>query len=405
MKKIIVMLMVSVLSLLVFGCTASQTTSPDGVDLPQPAGSDSALAGQGYAAGTYDHTYQLYNNFRPDGSMVSYLVENGNWVYLGDLRLGSRVHQSNLDLEVIGVSTDPQYPGAAIRLSTECREYSINFDNLGQYTITPDGHNPDIFSVPLSLPQPIRQIAGTDDAITIHSTSSSVAWFTLHCDEVAPVSCTNGAINPPACNACSTGQILSNGQCVVPCANGAINPPVCNTCSAGQVLSNSSNGQCATPSATTTTARLYQFNVSVVDEYPRDNFIDRRIITLNGERSPPLSGGIPHTYSDGSVVWFEGYGIYGNFSTNSVGSVNTTISFTNPNCVGLSNRGDLYFNSGYMVTNGIEREGNLIEKIRYLNRAGQSIVLPHINFTSRGSRGFISSNFLSRDFHFDVICT
>ena len=189
MKKIIVMLMVSVLSLLVFGCTASQTTSPDGVDLPQPAGSDSALAGQGYAAGTYDHTYQLYNNFRPDGSMVSYLVENGNWVYLGDLRLGSRVHQSNLDLEVIGVSTDPQYPGAAIRLSTECREYSINFDNLGQYTITPDGHNPDIFSVPLSRPQPIRQIAGTDDAITIHSTSSSVAWFTLHCDNELIANC------------------------------------------------------------------------------------------------------------------------------------------------------------------------------------------------------------------------
>src|SRR3989344_1961643 len=204
MKKIIVMLMVSVLSLLVFGCTASQTTSPDGVDLPQPAGSDSALAGQGYAAGTYNHEYQLYNNLNSDGSVTSYMVDKGNWVYLGQFSATSPpVRNGDLSLELLSFSAS----SFELELETSCREYGITYDTNGGYTITSDDLTPsnlDQFTVPINRAQPIRQIAGTDDAITIHSTSSSVAWFTLHCDDA------------PSAIIGSTIQSGSNSQAFIP---------------------------------------------------------------------------------------------------------------------------------------------------------------------------------------------
>ena len=64
--------------------------------------------------------------------------------------------------------------------------------------------------------------------------------------------CTNGAINPPSCNTCTSDKVLSNAQCVVCanggclnniCSNGATNPPMCDTCPAGKLFVNGSCGQ------------------------------------------------------------------------------------------------------------------------------------------------------------------
>jgi hypothetical protein len=190
MKKFMVVLLFSILSLLVFGCSkVQQTNNSEGTDLPLPAGTDSALAGQGYATETYDNEYQLYNNFRLDGSMTSYLVENGRWVYLGSLSNGQQASRSSSDFSVT-VIRDVQSQSPGLKLETSCRDYKIYFDSSGNYIINQGSSGSitsDQFTASLRRPQPIRQISGTDDAITIHSTSSNVAWFTLHCDEESSV--------------------------------------------------------------------------------------------------------------------------------------------------------------------------------------------------------------------------
>ena len=51
--------------------------------------------------------------------------------------------------------------------------------------------------------------------------------------------CNNLASNAPECNICPSGLVMQNNQCV--CANGALNPMACNQCPIG---SNMTNGVC-----------------------------------------------------------------------------------------------------------------------------------------------------------------
>jgi|GEM_PF-4099974 len=236
-------MVVVIVGLIVFACTQRSGDSKT-ADLPKPAGSGSAIAGQGYSTGSYDHEYQLYNNWYQDGSVTSYLVENGNWVYLDTLdasgaqsnAVGSRVTYGDLTFKVLN---------HGVELDTPCDTYSVAFGS-GKY-----GFASTRASLTMSVSsgaQPIQQITGSQDAVTIHNTFPGVGWFTLHCDNAAvaaPVptpTMASGCINNTAMvNYTSTGirteincqggsstggygplGTCSNGQCVAPnCATGA----------------------------------------------------------------------------------------------------------------------------------------------------------------------------------------
>ncbi|GEM_PF-4582493 len=178
---------VAIVGIIVLVWSAKSPSMMSSVNLPTPAVSDSALAGQGYSTGTYGHEYQLYNSFSSDGSVVSYLVDNGNWIYL-DTRDASGI-QSNAPgsyatysgLLFTNLNPPPSPFSSMIELKSSCKDYIIKFGSSG-FEINSTGVS-DSFIVSSNGPQPIRQIAGTDDAITIHSHSQQVSWFTLHCDE------------------------------------------------------------------------------------------------------------------------------------------------------------------------------------------------------------------------------
>ncbi|MBS3116384.1 hypothetical protein J4421_02185 [Candidatus Woesearchaeota archaeon] len=180
--RIIFLLSAIVTSLFLIGCISQQ---PAG--LPPPAGSDTALAGQGFATGTYDHEYQLYNRFSADGSVFIYLVADGGipgqWDPLGRLRVGEEVTRGTFTLTVLPRGQE-KTPGNRLRLDSDCAGYNIEFDNAGNYWITTLSGVVDQFSVPLNTARLPRQISGTNDAIRIYRSSSSVAWFTLHCDAI-----------------------------------------------------------------------------------------------------------------------------------------------------------------------------------------------------------------------------
>lgn len=57
--------------------------------------------------------------------------------------------------------------------------------------------------------------------------------------------CSNGAVasSYPACDSCPSGQALVNGTCQANCTNGATNPPQCNACELGFTY-NSASGKC-----------------------------------------------------------------------------------------------------------------------------------------------------------------
>jgi len=197
-------LLLAVITVFLAGCAVN---GPEG--LPAPAGSDAAIAGRGFATGTYDREYQLYNMFYADGSVISYLVENGNWNYLGQLNVGAEVGRGTSTLAVLS-RREGNTPGSRLRLNSDCSEYNLEFDDTGNYWITSSAGAVDRFAVPLNTGQPIRQIAGTNDAITIHTTSSGVAWFTLHCD------LSGGQPAPPAAvcgnNIVETGEVCDGSS-------------------------------------------------------------------------------------------------------------------------------------------------------------------------------------------------
>ena len=188
MKKLILLGLLITVTLMLIGCTSQQ---PEG--LPAPAGSDAAIAGQGFATGTYDRGYQLYSHIYSNGFLDSYLVENGIWNYLGNSGVGAKVSSGAFTLTVLprreGNLRDP---GSRVRLNSACSGYTIEFqrgNRMGTFWITTPAGVMDNFRVRVNTPQPVHQILGTNDAITIHNIGQSVAptrddvvWFTLHCD-------------------------------------------------------------------------------------------------------------------------------------------------------------------------------------------------------------------------------
>ena len=181
MKKLILFGLLITAALMLAGCASQQ---PEG--LPAPAGSDAAIAGQGFATGTYDREDQLYNRIFSDGTLDVSLVENGNWFSLGRLNAGSSASRGDLRLTAwlfqVPVLT-------SLRLdSSVCSSYKVDFDDRGRYTVFRiSGTGVQEISVPVdsfivNRRQSIRQIPGTDDAITIHLSTSRSSWFTLHCD-------------------------------------------------------------------------------------------------------------------------------------------------------------------------------------------------------------------------------
>jgi len=199
-------MVVVIVGLIVFACTQRSGDSKT-ADLPKPAGSGSAIAGQGYSTGSYDHEYQLYNNWYQDGSVTSYLVENGNWVYLDTLdasgaqsnAVGSRVTYGDLTFKVLN---------HGVELDTPCDTYSVAFGS-GKY-----GFASTRASLTMSVSsgaQPIQQITGSQDAVTIHNTFPGVGWFTLHCDNAAVAAQPAPTPTPAPTQACTDsdgGQVL-----------------------------------------------------------------------------------------------------------------------------------------------------------------------------------------------------
>lgn len=210
-NKIIFLLSIAVISLFLFGCSSQQ---PEG--LPEPAGTGSALAGQGFATGVYDREYQLYNRMNADGSVSVSLVQGENWISLGRLTTGQGASSVAADLTVSALPmTQPvssSMTGRRLRLdSATCNDYDIEFNSNGNYLVTQfwsGGSLQDSFVVPRNRAQPIRQIAGTNDAITVHLTTSRASWFTLHCDRgtIAPT-----PIPTPVGNLCGN-SILESGE-------------------------------------------------------------------------------------------------------------------------------------------------------------------------------------------------
>ena len=197
MKKIIILSLLAVMFLVLAGCAVQQ---PEG--LPPPADSDAALVGQGFATGSYDRTYQFYNTFRLGSNYVSVnLVKDRSFKWLGNLRLGDTATVA-ADTGEVTITVLPrllEVPGsgsfgARLLLDTACSDYAVEFNNVGDVEISApyDGGRGNLvyetLRVPVLLGQPLRQIRGTNDAITIHSTGGrpgsrfASSWFTLHCD-------------------------------------------------------------------------------------------------------------------------------------------------------------------------------------------------------------------------------
>lgn len=230
MKNKLTFIVVMVISIFLFGCTAQQPVGgPEGVDLPEPAGSDSALAGQGFSTGSYDHTYQLYNS-PPVGQYINtYFVQSNpfRWVkvnYDNGGQIGGRGTVGDLTLLRVARTTGSDTTGMKLELDTNCRDYSIEVDgNSRTYWITSSGGSTDTFTIPNSNPQPIRQIVGTNDAITIHSTQSRLAWFTLHCDDVVCTE-TDGGRNFNQQGSVTFGNRIETDSCA---QNGELTEWVC----------------------------------------------------------------------------------------------------------------------------------------------------------------------------------
>jgi len=191
MKKIIILSLLAVMSLVLAGCAVQQ---PEG--LPPPADSDAALVGQGFATGSYSRSYQFYNQFYDlpnydDTAINTYVVQNGNWFSTNSLRAGG-----SAIIGEVTVTALPKRGGAGsaanIKLETACPTvYEIEFDDSGNYVIYNSANRVaplDYFRVLRGRRPPLRQIPGTDDAIQIHSHhytrvyESGVSWFTLFCD-------------------------------------------------------------------------------------------------------------------------------------------------------------------------------------------------------------------------------
>jgi len=204
--------------LFLFGCQTTKYAggAAEGADLPPPAGSEQAISGQGFSTGTYDRVYQLFNNFYPDGSVTSYLVDNGQWVYLGRLAPWSislaaasspqpGLTRGDLTLHLVpGFGYYPSHTGVGLVVnSTTCSDHIIKVNSSGTYqTLSIIPSIPDTvisserFNIPLNGRRPLSQIVGTGfnygtgreqfvetgDALTVHFASRQVSWFTVHCD-------------------------------------------------------------------------------------------------------------------------------------------------------------------------------------------------------------------------------
>src|SRR3989344_1001652 len=285
MKKIMILSLLAVMSLVLAGCAVQQ---PEG--LPPPADSDAALVGQGFATGSYSRSYQFYNQFYDlpnydDTAINTYVVQNGNWFSTNSLRAGG-----SAIIGEVTVTALPKRGGAGsaanIKLETACPTvYEIEFDDSGNYVIYNSANRVaplDYFRVLRGRRPPLRQIPGTDDAIQIHSHhytrvyESGVSWFTLFCDAGPRVPEAPSGLRTTVCGnsqtegneVCDDGNTITEDSCpyvqqrsctacnadctqsltnllVSYCGDGALSPTLEEACDDGNTINGDGcNSQC-----------------------------------------------------------------------------------------------------------------------------------------------------------------
>ncbi|HLC52773.1 MAG TPA: Kazal-type serine protease inhibitor [Candidatus Nanoarchaeia archaeon] len=210
MKKILFVVLI-IISLFLVSCAPeilNESEIPVGLPKPLrgPANSQDALAGQGISTGTWENEFQLYNMLYSNGRTIIYYVNNGRWDYLGYLSEGDQVTRGDLTVTILPRNNPSSAAGSRLRLESSCEDFEVEMDGQGNYyTSRYDSSRSDTFydsfQTPLSRYNAVnnRPIASSEDAITVHSASSGVGWFTLKCDgHVAqPVLRTAQILDPP----------------------------------------------------------------------------------------------------------------------------------------------------------------------------------------------------------------
>ena len=215
MKKRLLIVLI-IISLFLVSCAPeilNENEIPENIPKPpgDPADSQDALAGQGISTGTWDNEIQLYNMLYSNGRTIIYYVNNGRWDYLGYLTAGDQVKRGDITLTIM--NRNSPVAGSRIKLESSCANYEIEMDGSGNYAVKRDGVTED-FAVPLNRYNAVnnRVLGGSEDAITVHSASSGVGWWTLKCDEqVAQSVCGNG--NHETGEQCDDGNTVSGDGC------------------------------------------------------------------------------------------------------------------------------------------------------------------------------------------------
>lgn len=229
MKKILVLMSLVVISMFLIGCGEGSSKVvnveevPEGLPTPPeaPAGSAEAIAGQGVSTGTFDYEYQFYNMLYNNGKTIVYFVDGG-WDYLGYLSNGDIVNRGDLTITVLDVEDDSSAPkGSKLKIESTCADFEVQMNGAGNYEVARAGVT-DSFNVPLSRYNAVnnRPLAGSEDAITVHSASSGVGWFTLKCDEAValpPSLCGNGDLDTG--EECDDGNTVDGDNCAADCTS------------------------------------------------------------------------------------------------------------------------------------------------------------------------------------------
>lgn len=187
---------------------------------------------------------------------TSYPTCSGSWPWSSAIASGSAAisgtGNSNYSVTLGNISAGTTYSFCAVATNSAGTTYGAvqSFTTTAPPTYTCSGTQPsntvmwDATSG-LTAPASYTYSGSNTSAQCEFSCNSGYNWNGTSC---VVASCTNGAINPPTCNACNSGYTFNGTSCVVAsCTNGANNPPTCNTCNSGYTWNGSS---CTVPTYT-----------------------------------------------------------------------------------------------------------------------------------------------------------
>jgi cysteine-rich repeat protein len=317
---------------------------PEGVPLPSASdlarANDVSLAGQGFSTGSYDHEFQFYMNIYNDATSQNAVTTTGYcvscsqaWKYMDSHFVGGYFNWNQATKQTERILTpltlnnndgsdftfatvakdNPNGVGVKYELRSECADYDIEVDGSGNYYVSRNGKQVDTFNAPINGWQKVmnRQIASTDDAISVKYTTSGLSWMVLHCDEAvlppAPLTptgpvCGNGVIEDG--ERCDDGNNIEGDGCSINCLNEATLEEVQDSISGQFIVTSSFNNldnlnlvvvdgdeikPLANPNqydAETLGIQTQGSNLGYIVEFATDSVIDQ---VLGGSQTPILT--------------------------------------------------------------------------------------------------------------------